>query len=68
MAFAWPSQTPAQVILVLMEDDGTVLRRYQSATGSFRRIEHNGRMFFHQGIDRETGERVYLPEVVAPAI
>lgn len=61
LAFAWPGPDPA--LLVLIESDGTVVQRYESPTGSFRTIEHDGRVWRHQGLDQQTGERVYLPEV-----
>lgn len=63
MAFAWPSPEPARQILTLIESTGETVKRYDSTVGSFRRIEHAGRWWQHQGVDRATGEHVYLPEV-----
>jgi len=55
--------TIARALLTLMENDGTVIKTYDSPR-SFLRIEHDGRMFRLNGQDRETLEHVYLPEVV----
>lgn len=61
LAFKHPSRDAAK--LVLMENDGTIVKVLISPSGSFRTIEQDGRLFRHQGVDRETGEMIYLPDV-----
>lgn len=61
LAFKHPSRDAAK--LILMEEDGEVFCTLISPSGSFRTIEHKGRKWRHQGVDRATGEMVYLPEI-----
>lgn len=61
LASAWPSRDAA--ILTLLDDKSEVVVTYRSPAGSFRTIERYGVVYRHQGVDRATGERIYLPDV-----
>lgn len=62
LEIATPSLSPARMIL--MESDGTLVKTFNQCERSFRRIQHHDRWFRLNGRDRDTGELVYLPEVV----
>ena len=51
------------VVMRLCENDGTVVHSYTGAR-SFHRIERDGAWWRLAGADRETGEIIYLREVV----
>lgn len=65
LVHAYPSQTPVRQILVLLQNDGSLVRRLDSAAGSYRRIHQDGVWFTHRGVDQATGEHVYTPETEA---
>lgn len=65
LQFAHAAPDPPGQWLVLVENDGTHVVTYRSVCGSFGRIERDGRWWRLNGVDRATGELVYLPEVEA---